>query len=58
MRLWVIGGGGCLLKNFGEYDKERVVFIEDLRANAKGYERMARLKLAEQRKKREQHEEQ
>ena len=58
MRLWVIGGGGCLLRNFGEYDKERVTFIEDLRANAKGYERMARYELDKQRKKREQHERQ
>ena len=49
MRLWVIGGGGCLVKNFGVYDAERVIFIEDLRANAKGYERMARRALEKRR---------
>ena len=42
MKLWVVGGGGCLVKNFGEYDADQVNFIEDLRANAKGYERLAR----------------
>ena len=54
MRLWVIGGGGCLVKNFGVYDAERVIFIEDLRANAKGYERMARRALEKRRSKDEQ----
>ena len=54
MRLWVIGGGGCLVKNFGVYDAERVIFIEDLRANAKGYERMARRALEKRRAKDEQ----
>lgn len=54
MRLWVIGGGGCLVKNFGEYDAEQVTFIEDLRANAKGYERLARRALEKRRKKGEQ----
>ena len=24
MRLYVVGGGSCILKNFGSYDKERV----------------------------------
>ena len=54
MRLWVIGGGGCLVKNFGVYDADRVIFIEDLRANAKGYERMARRTLEKRRAKDEQ----
>ena len=54
MRLWVIGGGGCLVKNFGVYDADRVIFIEDLRANAKGYERLARRVLEKRRAKDEQ----
>ena len=54
MRLWVIGGGGCLVKNFGEYDAGCVTFIEDLRANAKGYERMARRALVKRQVKDEQ----
>lgn len=28
MRLYVVGGGGCMIKNFGEYDKRRVIIIE------------------------------
>lgn len=45
MRLYVVGGGGCLIKNFGSYDESRVVINDDICATAKGYERMAELKL-------------
>ena len=38
MRLYVVGGGGCLVKNFGKYDDSRVTIDEDLCATAKGYE--------------------
>ena len=41
MRLYVVGGGGCLLKYFGNYDKERVTIIDDICATAKGYEFLA-----------------
>ena len=41
MKLYVMGGGGCLMKHFGEYDHESVVFVDDLHASAKGYEYMA-----------------
>ena len=41
VRLYVIGGGGCLIKNFGNYDKERVTIIDDICATAKGYEYIA-----------------
>lgn len=41
MNLYVVGGGGCLIKNFGEYDKRRVFINPDICANAKGYEYMA-----------------
>ncbi len=41
MRLYVVGGGGCLLKHFGNYDKERVTIIDDICATAKGYEFLA-----------------
>ena len=27
MRLWVVGGGGCLLRHFGEYERERVTMV-------------------------------
>ena len=42
MRLYVVGGGGCLIKNFGEYDPDRVTFNEDIHATAIGYEAWAR----------------
>ena len=38
MRLYILGGGGCLVRNFGEYDKNRVTVNGDIRATAKGYE--------------------
>lgn len=41
MKLFVMGGGGCLVKNFGKYDPGAVVFVDDLHASAKGYEYMA-----------------
>lgn len=41
MKLFVMGGGGCLVKNFGKYDPIAVIFVDDLHASAKGYEYMA-----------------
>ncbi len=38
MKLYVVGGGGCLIRNFGTYDKNRVIINEDISATAKGYE--------------------
>ena len=38
MKLYIVGGGGCLVKNFGEYDCSRVEIISDICATAKGYE--------------------
>lgn len=43
MKLYIIGGGGCIIKNFGNYDKERVEIIEDICATAKGFEYLASL---------------
>lgn len=40
MRLYVLGGGGCLVRNFGKYEKGRVFFNDDICATAKGYEQM------------------
>ena len=45
MRLYVIGGGGCLIRNFGTYDKSRVTIIDDICATAKGYESLAYMSL-------------
>ena len=41
MKLYVLGGGGCLVKRFGKYDPESVIFVDNLNAAAKGYEYMA-----------------
>lgn len=41
MRLYVVGGGGCLLKHFGDFDRNRVTVIDDICATAKGYEFLA-----------------
>lgn len=41
-RLYVVGGGGCLLKHFGTCEgKSGIEFINDICANAKGYEIVA-----------------
>lgn len=30
MRLYVVVGGGCMIQNFGEYDKDRVTIVRDI----------------------------
>lgn len=45
MRLYVVGGGGCLLRNFGKYDRARVTILDDICATAKGYEYLAYMSL-------------
>ena len=49
MRLYVVGGGGCVLRHFGEFDRERVTIIEDICATAKGYEYLAYMALRKER---------
>ena len=41
MRLYVVGGGGCLIRNFAKYDENRVFINSDIRATVKGYEAWA-----------------
>lgn len=41
MRLIAMGGGSCLIRNFGTYDSKKVTINSDIHANAKGYERLA-----------------
>ncbi len=45
MRLYIVGGGGYMIKNFGEYDKSRVIIIDDICATAKGYEKLSEIKM-------------
>ena len=41
MRLTVMGGGACILKHFWADGDNRVRYIEDICATAKGYELLA-----------------
>ena len=41
MTLYVTGGGGCLVKNFYRFNADRVKFVDDICAAAKGYEYLA-----------------
>ena len=43
MRLYVLGGGSCLIRNFGVYYESRVTINDDICATAKGYEYLAEL---------------
>lgn len=45
MKLYIIGGGGCIIRNFGSYGKERVEIISDICATVKGYEYIAYLQM-------------
>ena len=46
MTLYVTGGGGCLVRNFGQFDPDRVRFMDDICAAAKGYEFLASVQIA------------
>ena len=43
--LYIAGGGGCLVKNFCKLNTDRVKFVEDICAAAKGYEYLAEAQL-------------
>ena len=43
--LYITGGGGCLVKNFYKCNPDRLKFVDDICAAAKGYEYMAELQL-------------
>lgn len=45
MKLHIVGGGGCIIRNFGSYDESRVTINDDIKAAAKGYEYLAKCKL-------------
>ena len=45
MMLYITGGGGCIVKNFYRFNKDRTVFIDDIKAAAKGYEYLAGLQM-------------
>ncbi|MBQ9298879.1 MAG: hypothetical protein IJ214_00030 [Clostridia bacterium] len=41
MKLWFMGGGACLIQHFGQVDPQCVVILDDIKATAKGYQRLA-----------------
>lgn len=45
MRLYITGGGGCLVKHFYSFNAERVKLVDDICAAAKGYEYLAELQI-------------
>ena len=45
MTLYITGGGGCLVKNFYKFNADRVKFVDDISAAAKGYAYMAEIQL-------------
>lgn len=46
MTLYITGGGGCLVKNFYKFNENRVKFVGDICAAAKGYEYLAEVQLS------------
>lgn len=46
MKLYITGGGSCLVKNFYKFNSDRTVFVEDICAAAKGYEYLAEIQLS------------
>ena len=45
MTLYVVGGGQCLLRRYGSYVPQKVIFVEDICAAAKGFEKASTIKL-------------
>ncbi len=45
-KLYITGGGSCLVKNFYKFNSDRTVFVEDICAAAKGYEYLAEIQLS------------
>ena len=45
-----VGGGANVVKRFGNYDGNNIQYIEDVKANAKGYEYLGKLNLATHKK--------
>lgn len=45
MTPYVTEGGGCLVKNFSKVNPDRVKFVDDICAAAKGYEYLAEVQM-------------
>ena len=44
-----VGGGAAVMRLFGSHDSGNIRYIEDIKANAKGYEQLGRVFLAKRR---------
>lgn len=45
MPVYFVGGGAIVMRNFGKYQQNNIHYVLDVRANAKGFETMARIAL-------------
>jgi plasmid segregation protein ParM len=45
MKLYVVGGGSCMVNNFANVDENRVLINTDVCATAKGYEALTKARL-------------
>ncbi len=43
--IYFVGGGAIVMKNFGKYQQSNIHYVLDVKANAKGFETMARIAL-------------
>lgn len=43
--IYFVGGGAIVMKNFGKYRQSNIHYVLDVKANAKGFETMARIAL-------------
>lgn len=42
-QFYFVGGGACVMKNFGGYEQSNIKYNLDVKANAKGFEKMAKI---------------
>ena len=45
MPVYFVGGGAIVMRNFGKYQQNNIHYVLDVKANAKGFETMARIAL-------------
>lgn len=43
--VYFVGGGAVVMRNFGEHQGNNIHYVLDVKANAKGFEMMARIAL-------------
>ena len=43
--VYFVGGGAVVMRNFGRYQQSNIHYVLDVKANAKGFETMAKIAL-------------